>query len=470
MSKILVIDDEDKICYAFEELLKEEGHDPLVASNADEGIAMIKEENPDVVFMDIRMPGTSGLEALKKLRLQYSNIKVILMTAYGTMQTTIEAMQSGAFDYITKPLDINVVKRVLQKALNAKKLEETKDLQITEIPEDYQLQNIVGKSISMQDTYKLIGLVTTNNVPVLIQGESGVGKELVAKAIHYNSHRKDQPFVTVNLSTLPENLVETELFGHEKGAFTGAVESRQGKFEAAGEGTIFLDEIGDLPLSLQVKLLRVLQERSFEKVGSNFTITSQARILSASNKNLEEEIEKNMFRDDLYYRLKVITISLPPLRERGEDIPDLVTHFLAKINHDSGRNIRGVDQRALKILKDYQWPGNVRELENVIRRAVVLTRGDFIGLDNLPDEVMSGKKSGEVSIGLKNYIKMMMHQQKEEKNVQKNEPLFSNVIKSMEKIMILEALSMASNNQVKAAKLLGINRTTLRKKITDYDI
>ena len=408
MNKILIIDDDDKICYAFREFLLVEGYHPLVASNAAEGIEIIREEEPDVVFMDIRMPGSDGFEALRTLRASLSKTKIILMTAHGSMQTTIQAIQMGAFDYMSKPLDIHVVKRVLQKALNAKRLEEARGLQIAGVPEDYQLHNIVGKSMPMQEAFKLIGLVTTNDVTVLIQGESGVGKELVAKAIHYNGSRKDQPFVAVNLNAMPEGLAETELFGHEKGAFTGAVDRRLGKFELAGTGTIFLDEIGDLAFSLQVKLLRVLQERCFERVGSNLAILSQARVIAATHKNLEEEVKMGRFREDLYYRLKVITIPLSPLRERVEDIPDLVSHFLAKVNHEFGRNIRGLDQRALKVLMDYSWPGNVRELENVVKRAVVLTHGEFVGLDSLPEEVISGKESGKFPRDIYHYVRSLM--------------------------------------------------------------
>lgn len=470
MSKILVIDDDDNICYAFEEFLKEERHEPIVASNAYEGIKIIKEEKPDVVFMDIRMPETSGLDALQEIRLTNSKTKIVLMTAYGTMQTTIEAIQMGAFDYIIKPLDINTVKKVLKKALNAKRLEETKELQTTDRPEDYQLHNIIGKSISMQNIYKLIGLLTTNDVTVLIQGESGVGKEMIAKAIHYNSPRRDKPFVTVNLSALPENLVESELFGHEKGAFTGAVEKRIGKFEVAGEGTIFLDEVGEILPSVQVKLLRVLQERCFERVGSNITICNHARVISATNKNLEAEIEKGHFRKDLYYRLKVITISIPPLRDRVEDIPDLVTHFLAKFNHETGKKIRGIDQKALEVLINYHWPGNVRELENIIKRAAIISPVEVIGIDNLPEETISGKILTKLPKELQDYIRTILKQHIEEIDILSNESLFFSVLKSVEKIMIHEALSMTSNNQVKAAKLLGINRTTLRSKIAEYDL
>lgn len=471
MSKILVIDDEERLCYAFKEFLREEGHMPIVASNAVEGMKIIREENPDVVFMDIRMPGTDGLEALKNFHSSNSSTKIVIMTAYGTMQTTIEAIQMGAFDYITKPLDVNVVKKVIQKALDAKRLEEEKGIPIGEIPEDYQLHNIVGKSIPMQEAYKLIALVTANDVTVLISGESGVGKELVAKAIHYNSPRKDKPFVTVNLSAIPENLVETELFGHEKGAFTGAMERRIGKFEVAGEGTLFLDEIGELPHSVQVKLLRVLHERCFERVGSNFTIPNRARVIVATNKNLEEEIEKGNFRDDLYYRLKVITITLPLLRERAEDIPDLVSHFIVKVNHEFSRNIRGVDERALKAIMDYHWPGNVRELENVIKRAIVMTRGEFIGIDSLPDEITSVKEAKKIPKDLQNYIRSMIKLHTEGWDLKEDgDSLYSNVVESIEKMLIQEVLATTTGNQVKAAKLLGINRTTLRKKIEDYKL
>lgn len=470
MSKILVIDDEEKLCYAFKEFLRQEGHVPIVASNAVEGIKIIQEENPDVVFMDIRMPGTDGLEALKNLHSSNCSTKIVIMTAYGTMQTTIEAIQMGAFDYITKPLDINVVKRVIQKALNAKRLEEEKGIVIGEIPEDYQLHNIVGKSIPMQEAYKLIALVAANDVTVLISGESGVGKELVAKAIHYNSRRKDKPFVTVNLSAIPEGLVETELFGHEKGAFTGALERRIGKFEVAGEGTIFLDEIGELPLSVQVKLLRVLQERRFERVGSNITILNRARVIAATNKNLEKEIERGCFRDDLYYRLKVITITLPPLRERTEDIPELVTHFIVKVNHELNRNIRGVDERALKTLIDYYWLGNVRELENIIKRAVILTRGEVIGMDSLPEEIINVKASRQNSQDLHDYIRTIIKQQIAGGDIQEGGSLYSIVMESIEKTLFKEVLAITSGNQVKAAKLLGINRTTLRTKSEYYGL
>jgi len=333
MSKILVADDEEKVCWAFEQFLKEEGHTPLIASNAQEALEKMTQEKPDLIIMDIQMPGQlNGLEALIEMKELDPEAYIIIMTAHGNMQTAIEAMRSGAYDYITKPPDLDQLSVVIQRALESQKLSRDLTLLRSEVMGKYQKENIVGKSQKMQDVYKLIGTLTTNDVTVLIEGETGVGKELVAKAIHYNSSRRDKPFITVTCAALTETLLESELFGHEKGAFTGAISQKQGKFEVVQDGTLFLDEIGDISPSIQTKLLRVLDDREFERVGSNKTLRMSARVIAATNRDIEEAVQGDQFREDLYYRLKVVSVHIPPLRQRKEDIPLLVRHFMEVSN------------------------------------------------------------------------------------------------------------------------------------------
>ena len=469
MTKILVVDDEDMIRFAFEEFLKDEGYIPLLAQDAETAVRQIKAHSPEIVFLDFRLPGKDGLDLLKEIREIDTKTAVVFMTAFGAMDVAIKAMQSGAYEYLTKPLDLDKIRILIKRILEAKRsldaLASDEDSQIPERSAD----KIVGKGPAMQEIFKMIGLLTTQDVTVLITGESGVGKELVARAIHENSLRREKPFVAINCGAMPENLLEAEIFGYEKGAFTGAETRKLGKFEVAGGGTIFLDEIGELQLALQVKLLRVLQERAFERVGGNTSIQTQARIIAATNKDLHEEVLMGRFRNDLYYRLHLIHVHLPPLRERREDIPLLVDHFVRKANAELKRQVRGVTEQALKRLKAYPWPGNVRELENKIKRAMVISREDVLP-EYLFDMDFEAPPASDHSSEDK--LARITRQRLAEALMapQPSRSIFDGVIATVEKTLIEEALRRTHGNQVQAAELLGMHRSTLRKKKKDYAI
>ena len=386
--KILIVDDDDKILFAFRELFKKEGYRSSVARNGEEAIEKLTTERPEVVFMDITMPKIDGLEALRKIKEQDRRIPVIIITGFGTMQTAVSAIQSGAFEYLTKPLDVAKIREVTQRAMasargtGAAPVVNALGSLHADIIHRYRL---VGNSVAMQEVYKLIGSISTtpNHTSVLILGESGTGKELVARAIHANSANSHDQFVAVNCTVLSEALLESELFGHEKGAFTGAIERTVGKFENARGGTIFLDEIGSLSPVLQQKLLRVLQEREFDRVGGNDPIPVEGRFVAATNRDIEREVKSGRFREDLFYRMNVVTLHLPSLRDRKDDIPLLAGYFLSKYNEQLKRSLSGYSDAAMELLRGYNYPGNVRELENLVERAVMLTKGDVI----LPEAV-----------------------------------------------------------------------------------
>lgn len=394
---ILIVDDDEKILFAFQEVLKKDGHRSTVARDGEEALRVVTSQHPDAVIMDITMPRLDGLEALGRIKTLAPSTPVILITGFGTMQTAIKAMQLGAFDYLSKPLDVDAVRTALRRALSSSAVPGSGD-QVTFQSLVTNRYEIVGNSAGMQEVYKLIGSISTTPVhtSVLIFGESGTGKELVARAIHANSGNAMEPFVPINCTALPEALLESELFGYEKGAFTGAGERKPGKFDVAGRGTIFLDEIGTLALPLQQKLLRVLQEREYEPVGGNTPQQVGARFIAATNQDLAEAVRQKTFRNDLYFRLNVVAIHLPPLRDRKDDIPSLARHFLAKYNEQLKKQIRGFSEDALRFLQEYDFPGNVRELENLLERAVMLTKGELI----LPDALTSlrGKPAGQTSI------------------------------------------------------------------------
>jgi nitrogen regulation protein NR(I) len=461
VSKILVVDDEEKVCWAFEQFLSEEGYTAIIASNAQEALDKIASENPDLIIMDIRMPGKmNGIEALTEIKKLDPNAYVIIMTAYSDMQTTIDAMQAGAYDYIIKPLNLDQVCVIIQKALKSRELSHELSILRSEVMGKYQKDNIVGKSQQMQDIYKLIGALTTNDVTVLIEGETGVGKELVAKAIHYNSPRKDRPFINVNCVALTETILESELFGHEKGAFTGAISRKQGKFEAAIDGTIFLDEIGDISHNVQTKLLRVLDDREYERVGSNETLKMSARIIAATNTDLVEAVKAGKFRDDLYYRLKVVSIHIPPIRERKDDIPLLVRYFIDMAAQELNKQIKGTDPGTMEILMAYDWPGNVRELENVIKSAAVICRGDVILPEHLPSRLTKKTLGSEYS-ALEEVLGGLLRA----KIQSGSKSPYNDITEFVDKFLVETILQQVDQNQVKAANLLGISRTTLRKKL-----
>jgi len=469
MAKILVVDDEEMIRFAFEQFLKDEGYVPLLAGNGEDGLEQLRAHKPEIIFLDYRLPERDGLDLLEEIKEIDSKTAVVFMTAFGAMDVAIRAMQLGAYEYLTKPLDLKkvrvLIKRILEEKKSLKTIEPGHEKGVSEI---LPVQ-MVGKGPAMQEIFKMIGLLTTQDVTVLITGESGVGKELVARAIHENSPRGKEPFVAVNCGAMPETLLEAEMFGYEKGAFTGAEAKKPGRFEVAGRGTIFLDEIGELQLPLQVKLLRVLQERTFERVGGNIPIQTNARVMAATNKDLNEEVLLGRFRKDLFYRLHLIQVHFPRVRERVEDIPLLVDYVIKRANLEMRRGVRGITDRALQRLQTYPWPGNVRELENQIRRAMVLSREDILSEHSFeldmdrptdPDEPHEDR----LATVTKKYLATVLADPDPSKSV------FERVVAVVEEAMIREALERTGENQAQAAQLLGMHRSTLRKKKRDYDI
>ncbi|KAF0094131.1 MAG: two-component system NtrC family nitrogen regulation response regulator GlnG [Puniceicoccaceae bacterium 5H] len=387
--QILIIDDDSEILYSLDRVLSSRGYRVSTASSGEAGIAVAERERPHVIFLDNRMEGMSGLETLQHIRSVSANSMTILMTAFGTTQTAIEAMKFGAFDYIIKPFDIKKVLSLTEKAVQAHRdLAATERNQYSPVlnSDDYQ-EGLVGSSEPMQEVFKIIGQVAASDVTVMVTGESGTGKELVARCIYQHSHRSSGPFMAVNCAAIPDNLIESELFGHEKGSFTGATQQRLGKFELCDGGTLFLDEIGDMALPTQTKILRALQEGEIQRVGGTSTIKVNVRLIAATNKNLEHMVEEGEFREDLYYRLNVMRIRLPALRERQDDVPALIDFMLQRLHKDRGSRVRRVSSEAMQRLVDYTWPGNVRELENVIQRSAVLAQGDTILAKDLPDEI-----------------------------------------------------------------------------------
>ncbi|SHF72467.1 two-component system, NtrC family, response regulator AtoC [Desulfofundulus australicus DSM 11792] len=385
MALVLVVDDEESVCEFLAEVLEDAGYSVQTAQDGRRALELVSQSSPDVVLLDIRMPELDGMVVMDRIKQMDDRLPVILMTAFGTTEMAIQAMKAGAFDYIIKPFNLDELVLTVKKAVTMRELaKEVEALREGRVQEPLPMETMIGQSPAMQAVYKNIGRVAASNVTVLIQGESGTGKELVARAIHNNSSRRDGPFVKINCAAIPENLMESELFGHEKGAFTGAGARKPGKFELAHRGTIFLDEIGELSLATQAKLLRVLQEKEFERVGGTEIIRVDVRILAATNKNLEECVQEGTFREDLYFRLKVVTIWVPPLRERMEDVPLLARAFLQKYSREQNKNVTDFSPEAMALLMQYDWPGNVRELKNVCEQAVVMTRGPVILPEDLP--------------------------------------------------------------------------------------
>jgi len=471
MRTVLVVDDEEKVCWAFENFLKDEGYKPIIANNAEEALKKVETEQPDIVILDVILPGMSGLEALKAIKEIKPDTYVIIITAlHDTFDATIKAMQLDAFDFIAKPPDLDKVKEMLDRAVKAQEL--SKELgAIVESPEKYQIDKLVGKSKQMQEIYKLIGAMTTNDITVLIGGENGTGKELVAKAIHYNSHRKDKPFVPVNCGALPDTLLESELFGYDKGAFTGATGQKKGKFELADGGTLFLDEVSTMSPALQVKLLRVLEAKEVEHLGGTKAIDVDVRIIAATNEHLAAAVKARNFRRDLYYRLNLISFTIPPLRERGEDIPLLVNHFLQVANVELGKQLKGLDEKAMELLKKYNWPGNVRQLENAIKSAAVFSRSDVILPEHLPPEILKGPGSMEDEEDtFASALEFLLKPKVKDALESEATSLHDDILKAVNRSLITLVLQEVNGNQVKAHKLLGVSRTTLRKKIEELEI
>jgi two-component system response regulator AtoC len=451
---ILVADDDASIRSLLKQLLSDEGYNVVEATTGSEVVEKVKDVNPDLVIMDVRMPELDGIEALSKLKVSSPKTSVLIMTEFGSSNNAIRAMELGAFDYITKPFELDKISHTVKRVIEYRDL--TSEVQVLrdEISSLVQTERIVGNSPAMQEVYKTVGKVAKADATVLITGESGTGKELVAEALHYNSNRRSGPIVKVSCAALPETLLEAELFGHEKGSFTGAMTQRRGRFEMADKGTIFLDEIGEMSLPMQTKLLRVLQERKIERVGSSLPIKVDIRIICATNKDLQRQVEQQKFRDDLFYRLNVINIHMPPLRDRKEDIPALVEHFLAKHRYSATAQPAAISEEALKRLMEYEWPGNVRELENVVERAVVLSRGQIITSRELP---FGDHEAGE-------------HEEEGGDEVSVEKSFFKKSVAQFEKDLIMKALRDANGNRSKAAEMLGIYRRLLYAKIKEYGL
>jgi two-component system response regulator AtoC len=481
MKKILIVDDEKNFRTVLGRTIQDAGFDGVTvteAENGDDAVAFVKKEQPNVVLLDIQMPGTSGLEAFQKMKDAQPKLLVIMMTGAGTTDTAIESMKLGAFDYLTKPFETARIKDVIRKALDAEALmEET--VTFSEAAEQTKLatRTIVGMSQPMQDIYKTIGQVAGSNVPVLITGESGTGKELVARALYNYSSRKNRPFLVINCSAIPDTLLESELFGYEKGAFTGAAERRIGKFEQCQGGTIFLDEIGDMAGATQAKILRVLQEGEFERIGGTETIKADVRVISATNRDLLDFIKTGKFREDLYYRLNVVNIHIPPLRERKEDVPDLVKYFLRRFNGEFHKSITDIPQKTMEYLKNFNWPGNVRQLENTIKRAIVMTVGSTLTVEasilEAPTSVVldEGRLEDEASVPFSEYLDSVLKELLQKTvSLPEGDVNRQDLLTRIEEVLIKRTLPAFNGNQVKTAKLLGITRNTLRARMADFGL
>ena len=503
MEKLLLIDDEVDVQYSFRRIFDASEIELHTASSGEEGLRLIPKIKPDLVLSDIRMAGLNGLETLRRIRQLDPQLPVILMTAYGTTQTAIEAMKLGAYDYLLKPFDVPRLKQLVANALKAARdTRQTVALRPQLEQQDYDL-GVIGRSAPIQEVFKLIGQLAASDATALITGESGTGKELVARSIYQNSRRAKEPFMAINCAAIPENLLESELFGHEKGAFTGATAQRPGRFEQCHRGTLFLDEIGDMPPATQTKILRVLQNGTFERVGGNVTLQVDVRIIAATNKPLEEAVARKEFREDLFYRLNVVRVHMPPLRDRQGDIRLLVDYFLRKIG-GTGVAPKPIGEKTMAVLEAYHWPGNVRELENVLRRAVVVSKGPAILEGDLPSEVLQpaaharppmpnppggsvppaatvapvaaaapvpdsaapAGPAGTTDPAITGDIRPLALQLFRWARLQSG----VKILPAVERELVIEALKETQGNQVRAAKLLGITRATLRKRVDKFGI
>ena len=442
MRSILIIEDDALVRKTLASQLAKQGFEVIAAGTGEEGVRAFVEAAPDLVLLDVRLPDADGLDVLRRIKDKNRRAVILVMTAFDDMKTTIEAIKLGAFEYLVKPLDATELELTIDKAFQVRALEEKVSYLVEEKQKEYTIDNIIGRSAGMRAVFKLIGSVANTRANVLIQGESGTGKELVAKAIHYNSPWREEPFIVINCSAISDTLLESELFGHVKGAFTDAHCETRGKFEIAGKGTLFLDEVGDVSPNLQSKLLRVIESRDFMKVGGEKVLKTEARIIAATNQNLRGLIENGKFREDLYYRLKVVEIQLPPLRDRREDIPDLIAYLLEKINRELRRNVRKVPPDVMRALTETPWKGNVRELENALTRAVILAKGDVVLKENLPLDTEEKRSFSDELVPLDR----------------------------VEKDYIQHVLSSVKGSKTRASQILGISRPTLDKKIKEYGL
>ncbi len=461
---LLVIDDEESVRYSFRRIFGKQDMDVLTAATATEGLAAVRDHHPDVVLLDIQLPDRSGLDVFRDIHALDPKRPVIFITAHGTADTAIEAMKGGAFDYLVKPLDVDRVGPIIERAFEAARLMHVPAVLPAEEPAD----RIIGRAPIMQEMSKQIGRIAPQDVNVLILGESGSGKELVARALYSHSRRADQPFLAINCAAIPEALLESELFGHEEGAFTGATRRRVGKFEQCHGGTLFLDEIGDMAPAVQAKMLRVLQEQRFQPLGGTRSVQTDVRVLAATNHDLERDVGAGRFRKDLYYRLKVLSIHVPPLRERREDIPELAHHFLFAFDREMGRELHGFDPEALAILEQYHWPGNVRELQGVIREAMLRATGHLVLAEFLPEAVrrpsvrLATPLAGDTLADVQALVGDLLARGEKE--------VYTHVMHAVERVMLAQVLRHTNYHQGQASDILGLNRSTLRYKLRELGI
>jgi len=443
---ILIVDDEEAQRETLSGYLKKKGMAVFTADNGKEALDITRNQLIDIILSDIRMPEITGLELLKQVKEINPDISVVMITAFGSIEDAVEAMKSGAEDYIQKPIDLNYLDIVIRKIIDKKRiLSENRELKAA-LHRQYDFKQIISGSEKMEEVLNLAGRAAGSKASVLLRGESGTGKEIIARAIHFSGPRKNHSFIPVNVAAIPENLVESEFFGHEKGSFTGADRQRRGRFEQADQGTLFIDEIGDIPVASQVKLLRVLQEQSFERVGGSEVIDVNVRIIAATSQDLETMIKQGTFREDLYYRLNVVSVSIPPLRERREDIPLLIDHFLDKYRKQENKDIHSVSKEAMDILMKHDYPGNVRELENIIQRGVVMARTELVTTEDLPSSI--GELTSEADVKMTGSLEQS--------------------VENLEKNMIRHALRESNGNQSQAARSLDISERTLRYKMKKY--
>jgi two-component system response regulator HydG len=446
--RILVVDDEQSHRLMLKAILTREGYAVSEADDGSSAVQAVEKESFDLILMDIRMGDMDGIEALRRIKKTSPSIPVVMMTAYASLKTAVEALKSGAYDYLTKPLDVEELKILVRKALEYYRLHQENVLLKERLADRFDFSRILGRSRAMKELFETLSHIVSSDATVLIYGESGTGKELVANAIHQNSPRAQNPFIKVSCAALPETLLESELFGHERGAFTGAVSRKAGRFQLADGGSLFLDEVSEMSPATQVKLLRVLQEREFEPLGSSRTIQVDIRVIAATNKNLEEEVKEGGFREDLFYRLNVIPLHLPPLRERKEDIPLLAEHFF-KIHKERNRSpVRGFQPNIMDAVIRYEWPGNVRELDNIVERTVLLARGEYIALDDLPPSIRGAQDRDLSLVSIPPGM----------------------TLREVEKEVILQTLANAEGNRTRTAQILGISRKTLQNKLKEYGL
>ncbi len=469
--KALVIDDEPDVCRIIAYVLGENGFEVHTANDGESGLEILRQDSPDLAFVDINLPGLSGFDVLDEARKKDFSTDVIIITGKTTVANAIEATRRGAYDYLTKPFDLDSVVDLARRVMERRRLTRRLERHKPERPTfEGGRAEIVGQSPAMQEIYKMIGRVAAGTTTILLQGESGTGKEIIARAIHTYSDREKGPFVAVNCSAIPADLLESEMFGHERGAFTGATDRHTGKFEQANGGTLFLDEISDMPLGLQAKLLRVLQEREFSRVGGHELLPADCRIIAATNKYLEDEVGAGRFREDLYFRLKVVLMQIPPLRERREDIPLLVDFFVDRINRRETFNVTGVSPDAISLLVSHAWPGNVRELENVLLRAAALAPDRLLTAEDIPLGGKGPEHRIDDSMPLDDVVAVKLRDYLDSLGTADARDLYARIVSMVEKPLLQAVLEKTDGNQLRAAEILGINRNTLRKKISDHCI